>query len=68
MRIILFGSRPGSLALDHHDHDHDHDDHDHDQDDDDITNKDIHETPGASPVGHFVFQDSECPKQINAYF
>ena len=31
----FFGSRPWSLALDHHDHDHDHDDDDHDQDDDD---------------------------------
>ena len=38
---LFFGSRPGPLALDHHDHDHDHDDDDHDQDDDDITNKDI---------------------------
>ena len=33
---LFFGSRPGPLALDHHDHDHDHDDDDdHDQDDDD---------------------------------
>ena len=55
MRIILFGPRPGPLALDHHDHDHDHDDDDHDQADDDITNKDTHKTPGASPVGNFVF-------------
>ena len=51
---LFFGSRPGPLALDHHDHDHDDDDHD--QDDDDITNKDItkdiHKTLGASAVGH----------------
>ena len=32
---FFVGSRPGPLALDHHDHDRDHDDDDHDQDDDD---------------------------------
>ncbi len=49
-------------VVDHHhpDHDHDHDDDDdHDQDDDDITNKDItkdiHKTPGASPVCQTFF-------------
>ena len=30
---LFFGSRPGPLALDHHDHDHDDDDHDQDDDD-----------------------------------
>ena len=36
-RRFFVGSRPGPLALDHHDHDHDDDDDDddHDQDDDD---------------------------------